>query len=162
VYSLAILLEEEGIYDRCLIYATDMNLYALEEAPGGIIPLARLREYTSNYQAAGGMRPFSDYYTAHYGHAIFRGALRRNIVFSRHNLAVDGPFHRFHLIFCRNVLIYFNQALADRIHRLFYQSLEVDGFLALGGRESIRFSPHEASYREIEGQQNIYRKVGEP
>jgi chemotaxis protein methyltransferase CheR len=159
VYSLAILLEEEGLYDRCLIYATDMNLHALEEARGGIFPLARLREYTSNYLMAGGIRPFSEYYTADDDYAIFRGTLRRNIVFSRHDLAVDGPFHRFHLILCRNVLIYFNEALADRIHRLFYESLEVDGFLALGSRESIRFTPHEECYRETEAKQSLYCKV---
>jgi chemotaxis protein methyltransferase CheR len=159
VYSLAILLEEEGLYNRCVIYATDRNLHALDEARGGIFPLARLREYTSNYLAAGGMCPFSEYYTADYGHAIFRGALRRHILFSRHDLAVDGPFHRFHLILCRNVLIYFNRALADRIHRLLYESLEMSGFLALGGRESIRFTPHEACYEATESDQSIYCKV---
>ncbi len=159
VYSLAILLEEEGIYDRCLIYATDMNLHALAEARGGIFPLARLREYTSNYLAAGGQRPFSEYYTADYDYAIFRGALRRNVIFSRHDLAVNGPFHRFQVIFCRNVLIYFNAALADRIHGLFYESLETPGFLALGVRESIRFTPHEACYEEVEAGRCIYRKV---
>jgi chemotaxis protein methyltransferase CheR len=162
VYSLAILLEEEGIYDRCLIYATDMNLHALEEARDGIVPLARLREYTSNYLAAGGTRPFSEYYTADDDYAIFRGALRRNIIFSRHDLAVDGPFHRFHVIFCRNVLIYFNEALANRIHGLLYNSLETPGHLALGVRESIRFTPHEACYEEVEGGQSLYCKVRSP
>src|SRR5262249_54184838 len=131
VYSLAILLEEEGIYENCLIYATDVNLHALEEARGGIFPLARLREYTANYLAAGGTRPFSEYYTADDRHAIFRGALRRNVVFARHDLAVDGPFHRFQVILCRNVLIYFNAALSARIHRLFYECLETPGFLGL-------------------------------
>jgi chemotaxis protein methyltransferase CheR len=159
VYSLAILLEEEGIYDRCLIYATDVNLHALEEARGGIYPLARLREYTANYLAAGGTRPFSEYYTADDRHAIFRGALRRNVVFSRHDLAVDGPFHRFQVILCRNVLIYFNEALAARIHRLFYESLETPGFLGLGSRESMRFTPHEACYEGTESNQSLYRKV---
>jgi chemotaxis protein methyltransferase CheR len=162
VYSLAILLEEEGIYENCRIYATDVNLRALEEARGGIFPLARLREYTANYHAAGGTRPFSEYYTADDRHAIFWGALRRNVVFSRHDLAVDGPFHRFQVILCRNVLIYFNEALAARIHRLFYESLEPTGFLGLGSRESLRFTPHEAGYEEIEGNQSLYRKVHEP
>lgn len=162
VYSLAILLEEEELYDRCVVYATDRNLHALDEARGGIFPLARLREYTSNYLAAGGTRPFSEYYTADYGHAIFRRSLRRHIAFSRHDLAVDGPFHRFHLILCRNVLIYFNEALADRIHRLLYESLEMSGFLALGARESIRFTPHAACYEEIVSDQSIYCKVRSP
>jgi chemotaxis protein methyltransferase CheR len=159
VYSLAILLEEERIYDRCVIYATDVNLHALEEARGGIFPLARLREYTANYFAAGGTRPFSEYYTAGYDHAIFQGALRRNVVFSRHDLAVDGPFHRFHVILCRNVLIYFNEALTTRIHRLFYESLQVPGFLGLGSRESLRLTPHEACYEETESSKSLYRKV---
>jgi chemotaxis protein methyltransferase CheR len=159
VYSLAILLEEEGIYENCLIYATDVNLHALEEARGGIFPLARLREYTANYHAAGGTRPFSEYYTADDRHAIFRGGLRRNVVFSRHDLAADGPFHRFHVILCRNVLIYFNEALTARIHRLFYESLETPGFLSLGSRESPRFTPHEACYEETQSNQSLYRKV---
>jgi chemotaxis protein methyltransferase CheR len=159
VYSLAILLEEEGIYDRCLIYATDVNLHALETARGGIFPLAQLREYTANYLAAGGTRPFSEYYTADDRHAIFRGALRRNVIFSRHDLAVDGPFHRFQVILCRNVLIYFNEVLAARIHRLFYESLETPGFLGLGSRESLRFTPHEAYYEETGSNQSLYRKV---
>jgi chemotaxis protein methyltransferase CheR len=159
VYSLAILLEEEGIYESCLIYATDVNLHALEGARGGIFPLARLREYTANYLAAGGRRPFSEYYTADDRHAIFRGALRRNVVFSRHDLAVDGPFHRFQVILCRNVLIYFNETLAGRIHRLFYESLQTSGFLGLGSRESLRLTPHEACYEEIESNQSLYRKV---
>jgi chemotaxis protein methyltransferase CheR len=162
VYSLAILLEEEGIYDRCLIYATDVNLQALEQARGGIFPLARLREYTANYLAEGGTRPFSEYYSADIDHAIFRGALRRNVVFSRHDLAVDGPFHRFHVILCRNVLIYFNEALAARIHRLFYESLETPGFLGLGNKESLRLTPHEANYEEVDPSQCIFRKVPEP
>jgi chemotaxis protein methyltransferase CheR len=159
VYSLAILLEEEGIYEKCLVYATDVNLHALEEARGGIFPLARLREYTANYLAARGTRPFSDYYTAGDDHAIFRGALQRNVVFARHDLAVDGPFHRFHVILCRNVLIYFNTALSDRLHRLFYECLETPGFLGLGSRESIRFTPHEDCYAETGSSQSIYRKV---
>jgi chemotaxis protein methyltransferase CheR len=159
VYSLAILLEEEGIYDRCLVYATDVNLHALEEARGGIFPLARLREYTTNYLAARGARPFSDYYTADDDHAIFQGALRRNVVFARHDLAVDGPFHRFHVILCRNVLIYFNSALSDRLHRLFYECLETPGFLGLGSRESIRFTPHETCYTATESSQSLFRKV---
>jgi chemotaxis protein methyltransferase CheR len=159
VYSLAILLEEEGIYDRCLIYATDVNLHAVEKARSGIFPLAQLREYTANYHAAGGTRPFSEYYTADDRHAIFRGALRRNVIFSRHDLAVDGPFHRFQVILCRNVLIYFNEALTARIHRLFYESLETPGFLGLGSRESLRFTPHEAYFEETESNQSLYRKV---
>jgi chemotaxis protein methyltransferase CheR len=159
VYSLAILLEEEDLYDKTLIYSTDISPHVIEQARCGIFPLARLREYTANYQAAGGTRPFSQYYMAKYDNAIFRAALRRNIVFSRHDLAVDGPFQRFHAVLCRNVLIYFNEPLVDRVHRSFYESLEMLGFLALGSRESIRFTPCEASYDEIGSDQRIYRKV---
>jgi chemotaxis protein methyltransferase CheR len=159
VYSLAILLEEENLYDKSIIYSTDINSHVIEEARCGIFPLARLREYTANYLASGGTRPFSQYYTAKYDHAIFRGTLRRNVIFSRHDLAVDGPFHRFHIILCRNVLIYFNETLADRVHRLFYESLEMLGFLGLGSRESIRFTPCEAGYEELVGGHRIYRKI---
>jgi chemotaxis protein methyltransferase CheR len=159
VYSLAILLEEENLYDKTIIYSTDVNLHVIEEARRGIFSLARLREYTANYLQSGGTRPFSEYYTANYDHAIFRGALRRNVVFSRHDLAVDGPFHQFHVILCRNVLIYFNETLTDRAHQLFYDSLDMLGFLGLGSRESVRFTPCESCYEEIVGGHRIYRKI---
>ena len=159
VYSLAILLEEENLYDKTIIYSTDINLHVIEAARRGIFSLARLREYTANYLESGGTRPFSEYYTAKYDYAIFRGALRRNVVFSRHDLAVDGPFHRFHVILCRNVLIYFNETLIDRAHRLFYDSLDMFGFLGLGSRESVRFTPFESCYEEIVNSLRIYRKI---
>ena len=141
VYSLAILLEEEEIYESRLIYSTDVNLHAIDEAAGRYLPLARLREYTANYLAAGGTRPFSEYYMAENRQCHLSGALRRNVVFSRHDLAVDGPFHRFHVVLCRNVLIYFNEALVDRVHRPFYESLEMPASSAWGAGNRYRFTP---------------------
>ena len=123
------------------------------------LPIGPAPGVHSELPRGGGARPFSEYYTAEDRQAIFRGALRRNVVFSRHDLAVDGPFHRFQVILCRNVLIYFNDALTARIHRPFYESLEVPGFLSLGSRESIRLTPHETCYAETENSQSLYRKV---
>lgn len=159
VYSLAILLEEEGLYDRCRVYATDMNPVVLGRARRGIFPLALMREYTRNYQQAGGARDFSDYYTAGYEQALFHPALRRRVVFAPHNLATDNPFQQFQVILCRNVMIYFNDALQDRVHRLLYQSLEGDGYVGLGSRESMQFTPHQDDYRELAHGSRLYQKV---
>jgi chemotaxis protein methyltransferase CheR len=159
VYSMAVLLREEGLYPRCRIYATDLNEHALAKAKSGIFPLAALQEYTSNYLKAGGKGCFSDYYTANYGCVIFERALRENVVFSQHNLVSDGSFNEFHVILCRNVMIYFNEALSERAHQLFYESLVNNGFLGLGNRESINFTPHEASYEEFDRDERIYRRI---
>lgn len=118
VYSMAILLEEEGLYDRTRIYATDINEAVLEQARSGIFPLDRMQEYTENYLRAGGRQEFSQYYTAGYGNALFSPSLRRNIVFSQHNLVTDRSFAEFHVIFCRNVLIYFDKQLQHHVTRL--------------------------------------------
>src|SRR6185503_6626639 len=117
-YSMAILLHEEGLYPRCRIYATDLNAEVLARAKAGIFPLAPVQEYTGNYRKAGGMGSFSDYYTARYGNVIFQRSLGENIVFAQHNLVTDGSFNEFQVILCRNVLIYFNDVLSQRVHHL--------------------------------------------
>lgn len=159
VYSMAILLKEEGLYDRCRIYATDINEVVLQKAKEGIFPLDRMQEYTENYIAAGGTRAFSDYYLAKYGGAIFDESLRRNVVFSLHNLVTDRSFSEFNVVLCRNVLIYFDKTLQTKVHRLFYDSLVMFGVLSLGSKESLRFSPFEECYEQINGPEKIYRKA---
>lgn len=159
VYSLAILLQEEGIYERCRIYATDLSEAVLQGAKEGVFPLAAMKEHTENYQRAGGKTSFSDYYTAKYDHALFRPSLRENGVFAQHNLVTDGPFNEFNVILCRNVMIYFNKSLQERVHGLLHQSLARLGVLGLGRKESLRFTPHEACYEEIDGPERLYRKV---
>jgi chemotaxis protein methyltransferase CheR len=157
-YSLAILLQEEGLYDRTRIYATDINETVLAQARAAVFPLEKMREYTKNYIGAGGVDAFSRYYVANEGTARLREDLRANVVFAQHNLASDRAFNHFNVILCRNVLIYFGKPLQDRVHELFYESLETFGVLALGQKESIRYSPHEGSYSELDGQQRLFRK----
>jgi chemotaxis protein methyltransferase CheR len=159
VYSMAILLQEEGLYDRSRIYATDINEVVLQKAKEGIFPLDRMQEYTENYIAAGGKRAFSDYYTAKYGGALFNPSLTKNVVFSLHNLVTDRSFAEFNVILCRNVLIYFDKSLQARVHGLFYDSLATFGILVLGSKESLRFSPYEDNYEQINGPEKIFRKV---
>jgi chemotaxis protein methyltransferase CheR len=159
VYSMAILLMEEGLYERSRIYATDINEVVLKKAKEGIFPLERMQEYTENYISAGGKRAFSDYYIAKYDGALFSPALTKNVVFSQHNLVTDHSFSEFNVIFCRNVLIYFDKSLQARVLRLFYDSLPMFGILALGSKESLRFSPQEDRYEQLSGPQKIYRKV---
>jgi chemotaxis protein methyltransferase CheR len=159
VYSLAILLREEGLYDRCRIYATDISEDALRKAKDGIFPLSSMREYTSNYLLAGGKNEFSDYYTARYDNAIFASALKRNILFSEHNLVTDGSFNEFQAILCRNVMIYFNKSLQERVHNLLYSSLSMFGVFGLGNKETLKFSPRADSYETLNGGDKLYRKV---
>lgn len=159
VYSMAILLQEEGLYARCRIYATDMNEHVVAKAKAGIVPLSGLQEYTRNYLQSGGKGCFSDYYTARYGNAIFDHSLRENLVFSQHNLVTDSSFNEFHVILCRNVMIYFNPALAGRVHRLFYDSLVPGGILGLGSRESLRFTDHESQYVALDNHEQLYRRI---
>ena len=159
VYSMAILLQEEGLYERSRIYATDINEVVLARAKEGIFPLDRMQEYTENYIAAGGKRAFSDYYTARYGGALFGDFLKKNVVFSLHNLVTDRSFAEFNVILCRNVLIYFDKSLQSRVHGLFYDSLATFGILVLGSKESLRFSPYEDQYEQINGPEKIFRKV---
>jgi chemotaxis protein methyltransferase CheR len=156
-YSFAILLEEEGLYDRCQIYATDMNESVLKKAAAGEVSLRGMRENTANYIRSGGRRAFASFYTAVEGRAVLAPALRRNMVFAQHNLVSDRSFNEFNVVLCRNVLIYFNRRLQDRVHRLFYQSLVRLGFLALGAKETVRFSAHQDAYEDLG--ERIYRKV---
>jgi len=159
VYSMAIMLSEAGLYERCRIYATDISETVLQTAREGIFPLNRIQEYTGNYLKSGGKRAFSEYYTAAYDHAIFTSTLRQNIVFSPHNLAQDVPFNEFNVIWCRNVLIYFNKQLQSRVHKLLYSSLGLFGILGLGQQESIKFDEHEESYEELEHGTRLYRRI---
>jgi chemotaxis protein methyltransferase CheR len=159
VYSMAILLEEEGLYERSRIYATDINEVVLQKAKSGIFPIDRMQEYTENYIAAGGKRSFSDYYIAKYDGALFHPGLTKNVVFSQHNLVTDRSFSEFNVILCRNVLIYFDKTLQARVLTLFYDSLAMFGVLALGSKESLRFSPYEECYEQINALEKIYRKV---
>lgn len=159
VFSMAILLEEEGLYDRARLYATDINDVVLQRAKQGIFPLDRMQEYTENYLRAGGKHSFSEYYTAKYDGALFSPALTRNIVFSQHNLVTDRSFSEFHVIFCRNVLIYFDKTLQNRVHSLFYDSLVMFGIMALGSKESLKFSQYEPCYEKLSATEKLYRKV---
>ena len=159
VYSMAIILEEEGLYERARIYATDINEVVLQQAKTGIFPIDRMQEYTENYIKAGGKRSFSEYYTAKYDAAIFNSSLSRNVVFSQHNLVTDRSFSEFNVILCRNVLIYFDKPLQTRVHGLFYESLVTFGILCLGSKESLRFSDFEQCYEQVAGPEKIYRKI---
>ncbi|HEX8276508.1 MAG TPA: protein-glutamate O-methyltransferase CheR [Longimicrobiaceae bacterium] len=159
VYSMAILLKEEGLYERARVYATDINEVVLAEARAGIFPLEKMQEYTQNYLRAGGTRSFSEYYTAAYGGALFSPALRENVVFAQHNLVTDRSFSEFNVILCRNVMIYFDRSLQNRVHELFYDSLPTYGILALGSKESLKFSKYEECYEAIDQREKIYRKV---
>jgi chemotaxis protein methyltransferase CheR len=159
VYSMAILLQEEGLYDRCRIYSTDINEAVLQKAKTGIFPVSTMQENTSNYIAAGGRGTFSDYYTARYDYAIFRPSLRENVVFAQHNLVTDASFNHFNVIFCRNVLIYFNNALQERVQRLFLESLEMFGILGLGRKETIRYTEVADHYDEIDVDEKLYRRI---
>jgi chemotaxis protein methyltransferase CheR len=162
-YSLAIVLREAGLYDRCRIYATDLNEVVLEEARSGLLPLSALEEYQQNYRASGGIRALSDYYTVEKGRgnawAVMDPAVLDRIAVMRHDLARDASFNEFHVIFCRNVLMYFDDALRLRAHQLFHQSLVRLGFLGLGQSESLHLSQHEAYYEMLSVRHRIYRKI---
>jgi chemotaxis protein methyltransferase CheR len=159
VYSLAILLEEESLYDRCRIYATDINEEVLERARLGVFPLSKMQDYTRNYIGAGGKRSFSDYYVSAYDGAAFDRSLMRNVVFAQHNLASDRSFNEFHAIVCRNVMIYFERSLQERVFALFDDSLTRLGVLALGHKESLRTSAHRDRYEELDTAERLYRKI---
>jgi chemotaxis protein methyltransferase CheR len=159
VYSLAILLQEEGLYERARIYATDINESVLETAQAGVFPLDRMQQYTQNYIRGGGTKEFSSYYVAAYDRARFSRDLMDNVVWAQHNLAMDRAFNEFNVILCRNVLIYFDKPLQDRVHRLFAESLEMFGVLALGHKESVAFTPCADRYEEIDADERLYRRI---
>lgn len=158
VYSLAILLQEEGLLERTIIYATDINPESLDAARRGVFPLDRMRTYTENYQKAGGKGAFSDYYTAAYNGALFNRVLVENVTFADHSLATDSVFSETHFVSCRNVLIYFNRKLQDRVLGLFHESLCYRGFLGLGSKESIEFSSYAERFDVLSRRERIYRK----
>lgn len=159
VYSMAILLQEEDLLERTRIYATDLDQAALDSAKEGIYRLEIMKKYTENYQAAGGRTTFSEYYHANHEHAALRNDLSKNIVWAQHNLVTDASFNEFDLIFCRNVMIYFNASLQKRVHNLIYESLAEGGVLVLGGQESLRLTPHESSYRILDRRERIFQRV---
>jgi len=158
-YSMAILLKEEGLLERTIIYATDINQRSLETAKQGIYSLAGMTTHTLNYLHAGGKNNFSEYYTAKYNSVLFSKSLSQNILFSPHNLATDKSFNEFQLIICRNVLIYFNQHLQDKVINLFYHSLCPFGFVGLGAKESLLFSSQKENFAEIDKKEKIYMKA---
>jgi len=160
VYSLAILLQEEGLLERSLIYATDINASALERAQAGIYEAARISGFTDNHRKSGARSSLSDYYTAAYGKAVFDKSLKTNIVFADHSLSTDSAFSEVQFVSCRNVLIYFDRALQDRVLGLFRDSLCRKGFLGLGAKESLRFSAHSYAFSDFSPTDKIFQKEG--
>lgn len=158
VYSMAILLEEEGLKDKAVIYATDMNEQVLEKASKGVFPIQKMQAYTKNYMLAGGSKAFSEYYKTDSQHAYFHPTLLENIIFAQHNLVTDQSFNEFHVIICRNVLIYFNSELQEQVQQLFYQSLSPEGVLGLGDKETLKFSRVMENYQELVGSERIYQR----
>lgn len=157
LYSLAILFREEGLAQRTLFYATDINPQALAAAEAGVYPLDQVRKFTQNHQKSGARTSLSDYYVADYGRAVFDKSLREGVVFSDHSLVTDAAFAEMHLISCRNVLIYFDRELQDRAIGLFRDSLARKGFLGLGSKESLRFSRHAAAFADFDRDDKIYQ-----
>jgi chemotaxis protein methyltransferase CheR len=162
VYSLAILLEEEGLLERTQIYATDINDLALRQAEEGIFPVSRLKEYERNYAKTGGRGRLSDYYVANAGFFRMDERLRKRIVFAHHNLESDGVFCEVQLILCRNVLIYFDAPLQSKVLNLFHHSLGRNGFLCLGTRESLRAARSAGLFRELVKECMIFQREGNP
>jgi chemotaxis protein methyltransferase CheR len=158
IYSMAILLEEEGLYERAMLYATDIDKNVLAAAKKGIYPIHAFKQYTDNYRRAGGRQSLSDYATARYDSVIMEQRLKRNIVFADHDLATDQVFGEMHVILCRNVLIYFDRPLQQRVFKLFGDSLDMGGFLCLGTKESLRFSGNEESFDVVNRSLRIFRK----
>ena len=158
IYSIAILLHEEGLLNRSVIYATDINQKSLQVARKAVYPVENMKAYTANYQKSGGTKSFSEYYMAKYNSVLFDKSLKQNIVFAAHNLAADTSFNEFQLIICRNVLIYFNQQLQNKVIDLFYESLCPFGFLGLGNKESLLFSAKRKQFEEIDHKEKIFKK----
>ncbi len=158
VYSFAIMLKEEDLLERTQIYATDFNSNVVQQARKGIFPIRNIKEYTANYQKAGGKESFSDYYHASDEFVIFDKNLKKNIVFAEHNLVTDGVFAEVNMIVCRNVLIYFNRDLQNNVLKLLHNSLVTGGYLALGTKESLMFSDEEKKYKAVDAKQKIFKK----
>jgi chemotaxis protein methyltransferase CheR len=158
VYSLAILLQEEGLLNRCQVYATDFNRKVLEVAKHGIYQTQELEKFQRNYTKSGGKGQLSDYYTLKYGSIKFDQSLSKRVVFADHNLVTDHVFAEVNLILCRNVLIYFNRELQSKVINLFHESLTHSGHLCLGSKESLRFTQHEQNFSDIDAKQKIFKK----
>ncbi|BFG70532.1 protein-glutamate O-methyltransferase CheR [Sediminibacterium sp. KACHI17] len=158
VFSLCILLHEAGLLHRTRIYATDINASYLEKARTGVLPMAHMREYTLNYHQSGCAGDFSDYYTALYDHVLIHKEVRDRVVFLQHNLVTDRSFNEFQLILCRNVMIYFNKQLQNKVLKLFHESLSSLGFIGLGMKESLLFSEYRSKYSVVDGGAKIFRK----
>lgn len=158
LYSFVILFREEGLEERTIFYATDINQEALDRASSGIYPLERIQTFTENHRKSGGKSSLSDYYSSAYGNAVFDKSLRKRVVFSDHSLATDAVFAEMNLISCRNVLIYFDRVLQDRAIGLFRDSLARHGFLGLGSKENLRFSAHAAAFSEFVREEKIYQR----
>ena len=159
IYSMAILLHEAGLLNKSIIYATDINPSALDEARKGVFALNNMKQYSENYINSGGQHDFSSYYSASYDYVKFDEALSGKMIFSTHNLVSDNTFNEFQLIVCRNVLIYFDKVLQDRVFRLFDESLDMSGFLALGSKETLKFAPVMHKYRLLKQGEKIWKKV---
>lgn len=159
VYSMAILLREAGIYHKARLYATDICEPVLQKARQGIIPLERMQDYTKNYHKAGGICAFSEYYTVKNNRVFFHSELKDNVVFAQHNLATDHSFNEFHMIICRNVVIYFDKVLQERVYHLFHDSLCVPGFLGLGDKEALTYSGVACCYDKVDKEQKVYVKL---
>lgn len=159
VYSMAILLYEEGLYDKTIIYATDMNEDVLNIAKAGKYSLKKMKLYTSNYFNSAGNNAFSEYYNVFNGVAKFHDFLKKNIVFSQHNLATDSSFNEFNVIICRNVMIYFNSLLQENVFKLFYESLTPSGVLGLGGKETIKFNRYSKYFKELDQREKLYQRL---
>jgi chemotaxis protein methyltransferase CheR len=157
-YSMAIILQEEGLYERTTIYATDFNQQALNQAKEGIFSFAMIKEYTANYQLSGGIEPFSNYYVSNYDNVIMNQSLKKNIVWANHNLVTDSVFAEVHLVLCRNVLIYFDINLQNKVQNIFYNSLINGGVLCLGSKESIQFTDLHHKYIELDKKHRIFKK----
>jgi chemotaxis protein methyltransferase CheR len=158
VYSMAILLKEENLLSKTILYATDLDDKVLKTAREGIYPLDKIKEYTQNYQKVCGHDSFSEYYTAKYEAAIMDSSLKKNIVFSQHNLVTDGIFGEMNLVICRNVLIYFDKNLQNRVLQLFHDSLTRKGILCLGSKETINFSQVKDLFSEYDGKEKIFKR----
>lgn len=158
VYSMAILLQEEGLYNKCRLYATDLSAAILKKAKDAIYPAEDIKSYTKNYFKTGGHEDFSDYYTAKYDSVILNQALKKNIIFAEHNLVLDQAFGEMNMVVCRNVMIYFNKELQNRVLKLFYDSLCPGGILCLGSKESLKYTDFSDKFETINGPHRIFKK----